>query len=156
MSKMNELCAAYLAGLDAMRAAVAGMSREQLLARPVPGNWSTLEVVAHLCDFDPIYADRMKRVIALERPLLMGADESRFASALAYHERDVDEELAVMTVTRQQMVRVLRTLPDTALERVGIHSERGERTLASLIAGVNDHVAGHLRHVVDKRKALGL
>ena len=45
-----------------MRRAVSGMTPEQLLARPIPGRWSTLEVVCHLADFEPIYADRMKRV----------------------------------------------------------------------------------------------
>jgi hypothetical protein len=33
------------------------MTREQLLARPVPGKWSTQEVVCHLADYEPIYAD---------------------------------------------------------------------------------------------------
>ena len=53
---------AYLAGPAALRAAVRGMSREQLTARPVAGKWSTLEVACHLADFDPILADRMKRI----------------------------------------------------------------------------------------------
>ena len=63
----------YLAGSSAVRRAVAGMSREQVLARPVPGRWSTLEVVCHLADSEAIYADRMKRVLAEDRPLLIRA-----------------------------------------------------------------------------------
>ena len=62
---------AYLGGIEVLRLAVAGMTPEQLVARPVPGRWSTLEVVCHLADFEPIYADRMKRVIATDRPLLL-------------------------------------------------------------------------------------
>ena len=46
-----------------LREAVAGLSTEQVRARPVPGKWSTLEVVCHLADFEPIYADRMKLVV---------------------------------------------------------------------------------------------
>ena len=156
MSKIAELTDAYLAGVGELRAAVAGMTREQLTARPVPGKWSTLEVVAHLADFDPVYAERMKRVIALERPSLLGADESLFARSLAYQERDPEEEFALMDLTRKQMARILRTLPDSALERVGVHNERGEKTLADLLTGVVDHVRSHLPHVHEKRKALGL
>src|SRR6266702_2252838 len=103
MSSLPQLIDTYLAGVQTLREAVAGMSREQLLARPMAGKWSTLEVVCHLADFDPILADRMKRVIAEDRPQLFGADEQRFAAALAYHERDVTEELSIIEQTRSQM-----------------------------------------------------
>src|SRR5256885_13292403 len=124
MSALAPMIESYLAGVDTLRQAVAGMTREQLLARPVPGKWSTLEVVCHLADFDPILADRMKRIIAEEKPQLIGADENRFAAALAYHERDVEEELTILERTRSQMARILRTLKPEALQRVGIHNER--------------------------------
>ena len=93
---LAQLIDEYLAGSSVLRRAVAGMTREQLLARPVPGKWSTLEVVCHLADFDPIIADRMKRIIAEEKPTLLGADETRFAAALAYHDRDLEEELTII------------------------------------------------------------
>src|SRR2546421_4675619 len=105
MSTLAPLIDAYLAGIQTLRTSVAGMTRQQLLARPVAGKWSTLEVVCHLTDFEPIMADRMKRVIAEERPALIGADENRFAAALAYHERDLEEELTILERTRQQMAR---------------------------------------------------
>src|SRR5437667_12548648 len=121
----SPLIEAYLSGPKQLRQAVAGMTREQVLARPLPGKWSTLEVVCHLADFDPILADRMKRIIAEERPALLGADETRFAAALAYHERDLEEELTLLDLTRQQMARILRTVSPDALKRVGVHNERG-------------------------------
>src|SRR5438309_3274600 len=111
MSTLPRLIEAYLAGGPTLRRAVAGMTGEQLLARPIPGKWSTLKVVCHLADFDPILADRMKRIIAEDRPTLLGANENRFAAALAYHDRDVEEELTLIEKTRQQMARILRTLP---------------------------------------------
>src|SRR5437660_6801255 len=133
MAAFPELIERYVAGVKTLRQAVAGMKREQLRARPVAGKWSTLEVVCHLADFDPILADRMKRVIAEDRPPLLGADEQRFAAALAYHERDPEEELALIERTRSQMARILRTLPAEALQRVGVHNERGPLTLERLL-----------------------
>jgi hypothetical protein len=38
---------AYLGGPDRLRSAVAGLSREQLVSRPVAGRWSVLEVRAN-------------------------------------------------------------------------------------------------------------
>jgi uncharacterized damage-inducible protein DinB len=156
MASLPELIDNYLAGPRAVRQAVAGITREQLLARPIAGKWSTLEVVCHLTDFDPIYADRMKRVIAEERPQLIGADEKCFAAALAYHDRDVEEELTILERTRSQMARILRPLSAEALRRVGIHNERGPRTLEDLLTGAIGHIQHHVKFIVDKRRALGL
>ena len=58
----------YLAGIWTLRSAVAGMTLDQLKSRPIEGKWSTLEVVAHLADFDVVYSDRIKRIIATEKP----------------------------------------------------------------------------------------
>jgi uncharacterized damage-inducible protein DinB len=156
MPSLPQLIEDYLAGPKFLRDAVAGMSREQVLARPVPGKWSTLEVVCHLADFDPILADRMKRVIAEDNPSLIGADEKRFAAALAYHERDLTEELGIIELTRQQLARVLRTLKPEALNRVGVHNERGPRTLEQLLTSAINHIPHHLAFIKDKRRALGL
>src|SRR5437773_534371 len=156
MAALPELIHHYLAGVNTLRQAVAGMSREQLLARPIPGKWSTLEVICHLADFDPILTDRMKRVIAEERPSLLGADENRFAAALAYHDRDVEEELTILDKTRSQMARILGKLPDTALERVGVHNERGPRTLEQLVQTAIAHIPHHVKFIDEKRRALGV
>jgi len=156
MATFTEIIDAYQAGPKTLRQAVAGMSREQVLARPVPGKWSTLEVVCHLADFEPIMADRMKRIIALEKPDLVGADENCFAAALAYHERDLEEELTIIEQTRRQMARILRKQPADALNRIGIHNERGPRTLEQILTGTTNYITHHVKFIHDKRKALGL
>jgi len=147
---------AYLAGPKLLRQAVAGMTREQLLARPVAGKWSTLEVICHLADFDPILCDRMKRVIAEEKPSLIGADEKHFAAKLAYHDRDLEEELNIIEKGRSQMARILRTLRPADYERIGIHSERGALTLERLLELATKHIPHHVQFIQEKRKALGL
>jgi uncharacterized damage-inducible protein DinB len=156
MPTLRELADAYEAGATELRKAVAGLTREQFLARPVPGKWSTLEVVCHIADFEPIMADRMKRVIALDRPQLLAADENKFAATLGYHDRDLGDELAVVDATRRQMARILRRLPEEAAGRIGVHNERGPKTLADLVAGATGHVAHHLPFIAEKRKMLGL
>jgi hypothetical protein len=156
MSNQIELINAYLAGPAELRASVAGMSPEQLRARPVAGKWSALEVVCHLADFDPILAARMKRTIALDNPTLLGADENLFARSLAYHDRDVEEELALVEVTRRQMGRILASLPGSAFERVGTHNERGKLTLADLVGISARHIPHHVKFIREKRQALGL
>jgi uncharacterized damage-inducible protein DinB len=156
MATLAELLGDYEAGPGLLRKAVADLTPEQLRARPVEGRWSVLEVVCHLADFEPVLADRMKRVLALDKPLLMGADEKLFATRLAYHDRDPAEELAVIDATRKQMARVLRAAPPDVGQRVGVHSERGTLTLEQLLAGAARHIVHHLAFVQEKRRALGV
>ena len=156
MPTLPELIDTYLAGPKALRAAVAGMTREQLLARPVPGKWSTLEVVAHLADYDPIIAERVKRTLAFPKPILFGADPDPLAATLAYHARDLEEELQLIELTRKSLARVLRTLDDSVLTRPCIHTERGLLTLEQLLTLGGKHIAHHLPFIAAKREALGV
>jgi uncharacterized damage-inducible protein DinB len=156
MSTHSEMIENYLAGPKTLRDAVKGMNPEQLKARPVAGKWSTLEVVCHLSDFDPILADRMKRVISHDNPTLLGADENLFAAKLAYHDRNLEEELNVIENTRKQLARVLRQLPDPAFQRVGNHNERGPITLERWLTIATNHIPHHVNFILEKRRALGL
>jgi hypothetical protein len=157
MPSPAELADAYLTGPAELRAAVAGMTRDQLVARPVPGRWSTLEVVCHLADFEPVFVDRMKRVLAYdEPPLLLAADENLFFTALRYHDRDVDEELEVIDATRRAAARLIRGLTPAHLARTGVHSLKGLLTLEQVIRTGTGHIAHHVPFIREKRAALGL
>jgi uncharacterized damage-inducible protein DinB len=146
----------YASGPALLRQAVAGLTREQLLARPIPGKWSTLELVCHIADFEPVYVDRMKRIIAENEPTMFSGDPDLFAQKLAYHERDLDEELAVIDACRAQMTRILRTLPAEAFQRRGNHSENGPMTLEQILSNIAGHIPHHLPFLEEKRKALGV
>ncbi len=146
----------YLDGPVQLRRAVADMSAAQLEARPVPSKWSTLEVVCHLVDSEQAWCHRMKRVIAEERPLLIGYDESRFTATLRYHDHDLKTELILMEGMRAQMALVLRTLPESAWARTGVHNERGLITLEEMLQAEVEHVPHHIAHINEKRRALGL
>jgi uncharacterized damage-inducible protein DinB len=156
---LQELIEGYLGGIQTLRQAVAGMTAEQVRARPVPGKWSTLEAVCHLTDFEPIYADRMKRIIAEDRPLLLSADQERFAATLAYGDRDLNEELNIVESTRRQMARIFRKLPAEALKREGVYRHEGKdevRTLERFITLITNHINHHVKFIAEKRAALGL
>jgi uncharacterized damage-inducible protein DinB len=156
LSRLGQQIDAYLDGPVRLRRAVADMSSSQLEARPVPGKWSTLEVVCHLVDSEQAWCHRMKRVIAEERPLLIGYDESRFTATLKYHDHDLATELTLMEGMRAQMAQVLRALPEAAWTRTGVHNERGLITLEEMLQAEVEHVPHHIAHINEKRRALGL
>ena len=152
---VEALIGSYESGPQQLRATVAGLTPAQLRARPVEGRWSTLEVVCHLADCEQFFADRMKRTIAMDRPLLIGADGFRYPGPLHYHERDVEEEIELITITRRQMARILRLLPEEAWCRTAVHSETGLVTLRQLMLHAIRHQEHHLWLVAEKRRALG-
>lgn len=145
----------YEQGGERLAQAVRGLTPEDLTSYPIPGTWSIQQIVLHLADADLVIADRMKRVIAEEKPALLSYDESKWAARLAYHEQSIDEALTMFDLCRRQMVRVLRTLPDEAFARTGIHSERGPVTLLHLLQGAVDHLEHHLKFVHKKRALMG-
>lgn len=153
---LSKLVDAYLEGPIQLRRVVAGLSSEQLKARPVAGKWSTLEVVCHLVDSEQAWCHRMKRVVAEEKPLLIGYDETRFTAALGYHDRELAPELALLEGMRAQMALVLRGLPQASWTRTGIHNERGMMTLEEMLKAEVDHIPHHISHIVEKRRAFGL
>jgi uncharacterized damage-inducible protein DinB len=151
-----ELTDAYLAGAAKLRAAVKGMTREQAVSRPVPGKWSPVECACHIADFEPIFADRMKRILAFDKPMIWVADENDYARALSYQERDLEEEVAVVESVRKSTARLLKSQPEAALQRMGNHNMRGMMTLEQVLQMAVNHLNHHLKHMDDKRKALGL
>jgi uncharacterized damage-inducible protein DinB len=78
---------AYLGGPDRLRSAVTGLSREQMISRPVAGRWSVLEVVCHLADTDANIAHRIKRVLTEELPVFDRVKPELMLAALAYQSR---------------------------------------------------------------------
>ena len=150
-----DLISAYEQGVEELRLAVAGMTVEQLRSRPVAGRWSTLEVVCHVADCEQFFADRMKRTVAMELPLLLGGDGFRYPEPLRYQDHDLEQELDLVAGTRRQMARTLKLVGPDAWQRTAVHSETGLVTLRQLLLHAINHLRHHLRFVAEKQAALG-
>ncbi len=146
---------AYVSQADELKIWVSGLTKDQLNAHPIPGTWSIQQVTFHTLDSDLVSADRMRRIIAMDNPLLVGYDESRFAALLSYDKRDVSKACELFAMNRRFMGELLACCEPEAFERTGIHTERGKVTLAGLVQDYVEHVLHHRKFVVAKRKALG-
>ncbi len=150
------IIAAYENQIVELESLVHGMSPEQLRSRPVPGRWSTLELLCHLADCEQVMADRIKRAASMKNALLMGFDETRYTSELAYTDREPAEELELIRLTRRQAARIMRHLKADAWQQTAVHSERGLFTLRELTQYPIGHMAHHLAFMKEKRVAMGL
>ncbi|MDZ4688679.1 MAG: DinB family protein [Planctomycetaceae bacterium] len=145
----------YAAGPALLAAAVAGLNERQLRTAAAPGKWSPLEVVAHIADAEILYADRLIRVLGMDRPALPSLDPDAVQSRLSGNLCDLEEELALISAIRTRMVRILRGFAPADFQREGLHSEAGPLTAETLLERVTRHLPHHAQIIQQKRPNLG-
>jgi hypothetical protein len=66
----------------------------------------------------------------------------------------VEEELALIEITRKQMARILRALKPEDFQRQGGHSRDGALTLEVLLQRITAHIPHHVGFIEEKRRAM--
>ena len=117
--------------------------------------WVTPEGIAAL-EAGQVLPGRVMPPDLARMTLFLAADENLFLQELRYHDRDADEELGLIELTRKQMAHILRTLKPEQFQKAGVHSMKGLLTLEKVVQGAINHVQHHLPFIHEKRKALGL
>lgn len=144
----------YAAGGNILAYALTGLTADHEAARPGPGLWSLGELAAHLLDSDLVYADRIKRLLAEDDPVLHGFDENAWVARLPAG--PVVESVGLLAANRKWMARLLRGAEEADFARAGRHTERGRMTLTEALSYATNHVDHHLRFVYAKRANLGI
>lgn len=152
---MIELIDSYRKGIGLLTYATSGMSTEDLLKNPGPGEWNTNQVILHLTDMDLLFSERIKRVITENEPPLMKADESEWARRFYYNEQSAGESCILFDLNRRFTIFILDRLDEKSLDRKGIHSVRGPQTLRQIIELCSNHLDSHLQFIYEKRSRMG-
>jgi hypothetical protein len=127
---------------DRLRRLLKGLTERQLSHKPAPGKWCIKEIVAHLADGEVILGSRYRFVAAHDRPPLPGYDQDAFAEKLGPLNAKTADLLDDFAMARAVNLGLFDRLPAEALDRVGLHAERGEESVRSMVA----MYAGHDRH----------
>ncbi len=120
-----------------------GHSKKRLRRQPTPGAWSAHQVVAHLCDAEVMFGARLRFIVAMDRPTIVGWDENLCATRLPHEAASTAELHEGWAALRALNLALLERLAPEAWSRVGLHSERGEESLSKL---VHLHAAHDLVH----------
>jgi hypothetical protein len=150
----RKLIESFAGGGQKLRESAQGLSAEQMGAFPIPGTWSIQQIIVHLADSDAVGIDRMKRLIAMENPLLIGYDENAFMQRLFPESQPVEQVIELFDLNRRLFAITLRKLPEEAFARTGVHNERGKLSLAEMVADYIRHLDHHLAFLIRKRKIL--
>lgn len=111
------------------------------------GKWSAVEIVQHLADSELVWAYRLRVVAAEDRPTLSGYDQDAWATQLHYRDVVPSDALEQFRLLRRLNLQLLDSLPPRDLERVGLHNERGEESLALMVRLYAGHDLVHLRQM---------
>jgi hypothetical protein len=118
-----------------------------------PGKWSANIVLQHLADSELVFGWRLRLVLAQDRPPLTGYDQDGWAARLQYAEGDPRDAIERFAVLRRSNLRLIERATPADLERVAIHSERGEESLAHILRLYAGHDVLHLRQLERIRTA---
>jgi hypothetical protein len=103
--------------------------------------WTALEIIGHLADAAEIFADRVQRCIAEERPEVASYDQDALATERRNNERDPMELSRRLSAAHSRIVQLLQWPGATA--RPATHSAWGEVDAGHFAAYQADHSLGH-------------
>lgn len=127
---------------------------EVLHARPLPDDWSLVEVFAHMRAVDDIFTPRIYAILVRDSVALVAYDERRWAEVAHYEQLELQTSLRLFTLRRAELVNTLRSLALEDWQRIGIHEEWGPMTLLAILTFFLEHEEEHCAQIVTINNAL--
>ncbi|MFQ5570438.1 MAG: YfiT family bacillithiol transferase [Rhodothermales bacterium] len=138
-----------------LRAAVAGLTDEQLDTPYRPGGWTVRQVVHHLPDSHLNSYIRVKWALTEDEPVIKTYDEKAWADLVDARTAPIDLSLALLDALHERWVLMLRSLSEDEVARVFRHPEWGRVTLAQNLAIYAWHGRHHVAHITALRERMG-
>ena len=139
-------------GPELVATIVTGAAGLELDFAPAPGKWTIRQILAHLADAEIAAADRFRRTIAEDNPVLMAYDQEAWTRNLNYQRRKISESLDFFRRLRAQNYELFKDLPQPAFRRTATHSQRGRVTLLDLLQMYAEHAENHALQLRDLRQ----
>jgi uncharacterized damage-inducible protein DinB len=138
-----------------LRAAVAGLTPEQLDTPYRPGGWTVRQVVHHVPDSHLNAYVRFKFALTEQEPAIKTYDEARWAELPDTRAVPVEVSLALLENLHRRWVALLRALAAADFARTLRHPDHGVITLDQLLCIYSWHGRHHTAHVTALRERMG-
>lgn len=117
--------------------------------QPAPGEWSFRYIAAHLATTEKeCYQDRVVRIAAGGNPRF----ESYFNTDRDFSQFDLKDSLQAWTVTRQEIIDLVHSLPEEKRSLTGTHAAFGTLNVQGVVKLMLDH---DQEHIQDLEKMMG-
>ena len=140
------------ASLEILRGLMCELNDEDARWKPAPNRFSVAEVLAHLSHSEGhCYRLRLDRFMNEERPEFE-PDDAQLHLDL-YRDADPEDSFDHFKEQRETNIEFLRNLPEGSGERVALHHEAGEITMAQMLHEWAMHDLGHIRQIAELVRA---
>ena len=106
------------------------------------GDWTAKEVIGHITDMAEVYAERVCRCVAEDRPALPNIDQDAVHAERKNNDADAMALSKRLQAAHTAIVQMLQRAGTS--ERIGVHSERGPVTAGWLGAYQARHSHEHV------------
>lgn len=138
-----------------LRAAVTGLSGEQLNTPYRDGGWTVQQVVHHLADSHMNAYTRFKLALTEEEPTIKPYNETRWAELSDSRTTPIETSLTLMDVLHERWMNLLRGMNPADFSRRMNHPEHGPMSLDRTLGLYAWHGRHHVAHITNLRQRHG-
>ncbi|MFY9583632.1 MAG: bacillithiol transferase BstA [Candidatus Acidiferrales bacterium] len=138
-----------------LRAAVQGLSPQQLDTPYRSGGWTVRQVVHHVPDSHLNAYTRFKLALTEDEPTIKPYDEARWAELADVRTAALEVSLALLEALHQRWILLLRSLRPEDFRRTLRHPQRGVMTLEQMLCYYAWHGRHHVAHITSLRERMG-
>jgi hypothetical protein len=139
----------------ALRAAVRGLTSEQIETPYREGGWTVRQVVHHVPESHMNAYIRFKLALTEDAPTIKPYMEDRWAKLPDVQSTPIEVSLALLDSLHDRWVRLLRSFEPQDWKRTFHHPELGTVPLEKNLALYSWHGKHHVAHVTELRKRMG-
>jgi len=138
-----------------LRAAISGLSQQQIETPYRPEGWTVRQVVHHVPDSHMNAYVRFKLALTEEDPTIKPYAEDRWAQLADTKGTPLEVSLTLLDSLHDRWVRLLRSLTPADWKRSFRHPELGAMTLERTLALYSWHGRHHVAHITALRSREG-
>jgi hypothetical protein len=144
------------ASVPRVAALTSGLSDAQLRTPPEPGEWSAVDLLAHLRASQDVLGRNITRIVQEERPAWRRLSPREWQRKSGYNGSDFAPAFEAFSAGRAELLPFLDSMRTADWERVAVVTVAPGRTLEQTARFFGDWLAGHERdHLEQLERAIG-
>lgn len=138
-----------------LRAAMKGLSDEQLDTPYREGGWTVRQVAHHVADSHINAYVRLRLALTEHEPTIKPYEEARWADLEDARSAPIDVSLALLDSLHERWTRLLRSLDPADFARTFRHPDHGVRSIDWMLFLYAWHGRHHTAHITELRSQRG-